>query len=81
MKEADYRGSSEFGNEDRMTIAWRYQNMKPDDLVSESPVFGHNFDLTSSMDEEILKTASISHWPSERRLSTGKISKTVLFHF
>ncbi|XP_020285862.1 elongator complex protein 4 [Pseudomyrmex gracilis] len=48
---------------DQMKIAWRYQNMK---LVDSSPtgsqMFGHFFDLTKSMQQDLLEQATIKQW-------------------
>ncbi|XP_021912802.1 elongator complex protein 4 isoform X2 [Zootermopsis nevadensis] len=49
-------------SDDKMTIAWRYQNMR---VVQSSPTstsFGHNYDLTKSLDAEILKAADVCYW-------------------
>ncbi|XP_067215045.1 elongator complex protein 4 isoform X2 [Linepithema humile] len=50
------------GNE-QMKIAWRYQNMK---LVDSSPAedhtFGHFYDLTKSMQPDLLEHADIKQW-------------------
>lgn len=48
---------------EHMKIAWRYQNMK---VVDSSPtgnqIFGHFYDLTKSMQQEILEQANIQEW-------------------
>lgn len=48
--------------DEQMKIAWRYQNMKVLDSSLENEKFGHFYDLTSTMQEDALKTASIKHW-------------------
>ncbi|XP_076767165.1 elongator complex protein 4 [Xylocopa sonorina] len=49
--------------DEQMTIAWRYQNMK---IIDSSPtggqVFGHFYDLTKTMDKEIVEKADITQW-------------------
>jgi len=48
---------------EQMKIAWRYQNMK---LVDSSPAedhtFGHFYDLTKSMQSDLLEHADIKQW-------------------
>lgn len=48
---------------EQMKIAWRYQNMK---LVDSSPAedrtFGHFYDLTKSMQPDLLEHADIKQW-------------------
>lgn len=48
---------------EQMQIAWRYQNLK---VVDTSPsggqVFGHFYDLTKTMDKELIGKADIRHW-------------------
>lgn len=48
---------------DQMTIAWRYQNMK---LVDSSPTgsqtFGHFYDFTKPMQQDLLEQATIKQW-------------------
>ncbi|EZA51157.1 hypothetical protein DMN91_005127 [Ooceraea biroi] len=63
-----------------MKIAWRYQNMK---MVDSSPEggqtrgFGHYYDLSSTMQEDLIKTANIKHWhacywPDQNHMFTNK---------
>ncbi|XP_026669385.1 elongator complex protein 4 isoform X2 [Ceratina calcarata] len=48
---------------EQMQIAWRYQNLK---VVDTSPsggqVFGHFYDLTKTMDKELINKADITQW-------------------
>ncbi|CAK9804720.1 Elongator complex protein 4 [Anthophora plagiata] len=52
-----------YNEDEQMKIAWRYQNMK---IVDTSPsggqVFGHHYDLTKSMEKEVIERADISQW-------------------
>nr|CAD7456994.1 unnamed protein product [Timema tahoe] len=53
--------------EDKMMIAWRYQNMR---TVQSSPTgshFGHYFDLTKNMPQDVLDQIDISYWSSGRQ--------------
>lgn len=49
--------------DEQMKIAWRYQNMK---VVDSSPTgnqtFGHYYDLTKPMQQDILEHAEIKQW-------------------
>ncbi|XP_015173299.1 PREDICTED: elongator complex protein 4 [Polistes dominula] len=49
--------------DDRMKIAWRYQNLR---TVDSSPmggrIFGHFYDLTKSMDKKVIDNANITQW-------------------
>lgn len=49
--------------DERMKIAWRYQNLK---TVDSSPmgghVFGHFYDLTKSMDKKVIDNVNITQW-------------------
>lgn len=49
--------------DERMKIAWRYQNLR---TVDPSPmggrVFGHFYDLTKSMDKKVIDNADITRW-------------------
>ncbi|CAG2058880.1 unnamed protein product [Timema podura] len=61
--------------EDKMMIAWRYQNMR---TVQSSPTgshFGHYFDLTKNMPQDVLDQIDISYWSSGRQTdAAGKYS-------
>lgn len=50
-------------SDEQMKIAWRYQNLR---TVDSSPMdgcsFGHYYDLTKSMDTEIIDKANITKW-------------------
>nr|CAD7409755.1 unnamed protein product [Timema cristinae] len=53
--------------EDKMMIAWRYQNMR---TVQSSPTgshFGHYYDLTKSMPQDVLDQLDISYWNSSHQ--------------
>ncbi|XP_076626151.1 elongator complex protein 4 isoform X1 [Colletes latitarsis] len=49
--------------DEQMKIAWRYQNMK---VIDSSPtggqVFGHFYDLTKTMQKEVIEKADITQW-------------------
>lgn len=51
---------------EEMKIAWRYQNMR---VIDTSPTggqtFGHYYDLSKTMDKEVLESASIKYWDGE----------------
>ncbi|XP_025160491.1 elongator complex protein 4 isoform X2 [Harpegnathos saltator] len=50
-------------NLEQMEIAWRYQNMRVvDSSPTGSQVFGHFYDLTKSMQHEVLEQADIKEW-------------------
>jgi hypothetical protein len=57
-----------------MTIAWRYQNMREVQSFSGSSSFGHHYDLTKSLDPEILGAVDIHCWngPTDCRQAEGK---------
>nr|CAD7426179.1 unnamed protein product [Timema monikensis] len=61
--------------EDKMMIAWRYQNMR---TVQSSPTgshFGHYYDLTKSMPQDVLDQLDISYWNSSHQTdAAGKYS-------
>lgn len=48
--------------DDKMTIAWRYQNMKVVQSSMSSTSVGHHYDLMKSIDAELLKAADICYW-------------------
>jgi hypothetical protein len=62
------------GLDDKMTIAWRYQNMREVQSSSSSTGFGHYYDLTKYVDHDMLKAVDIHYWsgPSECRQAEGK---------
>ncbi|XP_014478886.1 PREDICTED: elongator complex protein 4 isoform X2 [Dinoponera quadriceps] len=54
---------TEVTNSDHMKIAWRYQNMRVvDSSPTGSQAFGHFYDLTKSMQQELLEQADIKEW-------------------
>ncbi|XP_067000679.1 elongator complex protein 4 [Anabrus simplex] len=60
--ESDHSFCSGGGPEEKMTIAWRYQNLRS---VQSSPgglQLGHHFDLTRIMPPDMLKDVSITSW-------------------
>lgn len=60
--------------DDKMTIAWRYQNMREIQSFSSNTSFGHHYDLTKSVDPDILRTIDTCYWtgPIECRQAEGK---------
>jgi hypothetical protein len=60
--------------DDKMTIAWRYQNMREVQSFSSGTSFGHHYDLTKSVDPDILRMIDICYWtgPAECRQAEGK---------
>ncbi|KAI4501778.1 hypothetical protein M0802_003113 [Mischocyttarus mexicanus] len=49
--------------DERMKIAWRYQNLRTvDSSPTGSRVFGHFYDLTKSMDKKVIDDANITQW-------------------
>jgi len=62
--------------EDAMTIAWRYQNLRPVTSVIGSQnvaaTLGHHFDLACSMDSQTIDKADITKWSGP-----GKSDRTI----
>lgn len=59
----DTESQTEAASAEHMKIAWRYQNMKVvDSSPTGSQVFGHFYDLTKSMQSELLQQANIQEW-------------------
>ncbi|XP_015522053.1 elongator complex protein 4 isoform X1 [Neodiprion lecontei] len=49
--------------DEKMQIAWRYQNMrKIDTSPTGGQPFGHYYDLTKTINKNIVEAASIKHW-------------------
>lgn len=49
--------------DEQMKIAWRYQNMKViDSSPMASQIFGHYYDLTKPMQQDLLEHADIKQW-------------------
>jgi hypothetical protein len=48
--------------DDKMTIAWRYQNMRVAQSSMSSTSFGHHYDFMKPMDAHRLKAADIFYW-------------------
>ncbi|KAJ9584184.1 hypothetical protein L9F63_021481 [Diploptera punctata] len=47
---------------DKMTIAWRYQNLRTVESSPTNTAFGHNFDLTKYIEDDVLKKSDVSLW-------------------
>lgn len=51
----------------KMTIAWRYENLKPSLSTSKSDTeFGHYFDLSKNIDSKVLKKADLEFWSHDK---------------
>jgi hypothetical protein len=63
-------------DDDKMTIAWRYQNMRAVQSSMSNSSFGHHYDLTKPLDAHVLKTADVCYWTGSTgcRQTKGKIS-------
>lgn len=59
-----------------MKIAWRYQNMK---IVDPTPTggqtFGHYYDLTKLMQQDVLERADIKQWQYNEEMTLNENSK------
>ncbi|XP_011298792.1 elongator complex protein 4 [Fopius arisanus] len=57
---------NEMPTDEKMQIAWRYQNMR---ILDSSPknrhIFGHFYDLTKKIDQEMLNNTDITLWNGE----------------
>lgn len=49
----------------QMTIAWRYQNQKSQPTAITSNRFGHNYDLTKVMDQNLIDQVDMDMWNGE----------------
>jgi len=49
-------------SDDKMSIAWRYQNMQVAHSSPTSTSFGHHYDLTKPIDTEVLKGTDVCYW-------------------
>ncbi|XP_077262512.1 elongator complex protein 4 [Temnothorax americanus] len=59
-----------------MKIAWRYQNMKVvDPTPAEGQTFGHYYDLTKPMQQDLLERADIKQWQNNEEMTLDKNSK------
>lgn len=60
--------------DEQMKIAWRYQNLRK---VDTSPMggntLGHFYDLTKSMDQELIDKANITQWHEPAKNATSRI--------
>ncbi|KAK6637544.1 hypothetical protein RUM44_007966 [Polyplax serrata] len=65
-------------NRDRkMTIAWRYENLKtPASSFHGHSHFGHYFDLSKTISEEVIKKSDIELWSSDSGESGENFEKT-----
>lgn len=63
IKDSDLHTKAVDNVDEQMKIAWRYQNMK---VVGSSPtgnqIFGHYYDLTKPMQQDLLEHAEIKQW-------------------
>lgn len=55
-------------NDDKMQIAWRYQNMRVADLSDNEQTFGHYYDLTKKMDKNTIDRVKIIQWNGEKNI-------------
>ncbi|XP_049767588.1 elongator complex protein 4 [Schistocerca cancellata] len=62
VQEDDSEPSNSSTADEKMKIAWRYQNIKPGIPSQSRTSFGHNYDLSRTMDLETIKTANILYW-------------------
>lgn len=73
------RGESQNANE-QMMIAWRYQNLK---IIDSSPMggqsFGHFYDLTKTMKQDVIENANIVQWYEEDLLEGRGIFENMAY--
>ncbi|XP_069679227.1 elongator complex protein 4 [Periplaneta americana] len=64
--------------DDKMTIAWRYQNMRAVQSSPTSTSFGHHFDISKIMDSQTLKEANICYWtgPTVESKAEGRFTNS-----
>ncbi|XP_066600500.1 elongator complex protein 4 [Prorops nasuta] len=77
---------SQNSQEDKMKIAWRYQNMKMVDAANENDCnIGHSFDLRKTIQKDLIYNSGITLWPNSD-LNTQSITfnnpayENLLFH-
>lgn len=66
VQEDDNESTGSSTAEEKMKIAWRYQNIKPGLPSHSRTSFGHYYDLSQTMDSETIKNANISYWDGSR---------------
>lgn len=63
VEDTEHHEEPESKTDELMKIAWRYQNMKAvDTSLAGGQSFGHFYDLTQTIDSDLLKAASIKQW-------------------
>ncbi|KAK8723568.1 hypothetical protein OTU49_011790 [Cherax quadricarinatus] len=63
-----------YADDKKMSIAWRYQNKASQPGTNVGNRFGHNYDLTKSMDAEIISHVDLALWDgSEAEEGKGKL--------
>ncbi|XP_029173437.1 elongator complex protein 4 [Nylanderia fulva] len=63
IKDSDLHAKTVGNIDEQMKIAWRYQNMKVvDSSPTGSQIFGHYYDLTKPMQQDLLEHAEIIQW-------------------
>lgn len=63
IKDSDLYTKTVDDVDEQMKIAWRYQNMKViDSSPTGSQIFGHYYDLTKPMQQDLLEHAEIKQW-------------------
>ncbi|BFZ03948.1 hypothetical protein BsWGS_06987 [Bradybaena similaris] len=68
-------GSIAHSEDEKMKIAWRYQNSpKVQVLPSAGTQFGHYYDLTKTMDTGLVHASDISYWSTVRAGQTSVVS-------
>lgn len=74
--ESDERTTNRNNTDEPMKIAWRYQNMK---IVDPTPtggqIFGHYYDLTKVMPQDLLEHADIKQWQNDEKVTPNMNSK------
>lgn len=74
--DSDERTTNRNNVDEPMKIAWRYQNMK---MVDPTPtggqIFGHYYDLTKVMQQDLLERADIKQWQNNEETTLNKNNK------
>ncbi|XP_032678669.1 elongator complex protein 4 isoform X2 [Odontomachus brunneus] len=71
---------TEVTSAEHMKIAWRYQNMKAvDSSPTGSQVFGHFYDLTKSMQQELLEQAYIQEWHQDNLQGQNNMFENIAY--
>ncbi|KAJ8878931.1 hypothetical protein PR048_019534 [Dryococelus australis] len=55
-------------SDEKMTIAWRYQNMQAVSSSLSVRHFGHYYDVSKTMGQELLETADVNYWSYDKEL-------------